>query len=177
MRRLRISTQPISMIRSPSLALRPVVSVSSTICLLNRRIPRGRYSFIGEPVGPFVLGMASVALHPMPLYLMERRQCIQLFPQIDIFNRLLVRGEPAASLPVVHPLGDSLHHVQGIGVDLDAAGPLERLERPDYRRDLHAVVRRVGFAAVELFLDALRPQERAPTARAGISPARAVAVD
>src|SRR5579859_4856097 len=159
MRRLRISTQPISMMRSPSFALSPVVSVSRTICLLNPRYP-----LVGQPVGSFVLGMPRMAFHPVPLYLMASRQRIQLLPQIDIFNRLLVGGEPAAALPVVHPLGNPFHHVQRVGVELDAARPLKRLERADCGGELHAVVSRVGLAAVELLLDALRAEQRAPAA-------------
>src|SRR5882724_11651250 len=100
MRRLRISTQPISMIRSPSLAFKPVVSVSRTICLA-----RG-YSFICQPIGSFVLRVPGVASHPVPFDVVQRRELVQAFPQIDVLDRLLVGGAPVAPLPVVHPLGD-----------------------------------------------------------------------
>src|SRR5687767_10768859 len=110
MARLRISTQPISMMRSPSLALRPVVSVSRTICLSTWN------AFVGETVRPFVLDVSGVALHPVPLDVVLRRQLVELAPQVGVLHRLLVGGAPAAPLPVVDPQRDALLHVLRIGV-------------------------------------------------------------
>src|SRR5581483_9722333 len=145
MRRLRISTQPISMMRSPSFALSPVVSVSRTICLVNFR-----YSPVGERVGSFVLRMAGVAFHPVPLYLMARRRGIELLPQVHVLHRLLVRGKPAAPLPRMQPLRDALHDVDRVRSELHPARPLERLQGADGGGQLHAVVRGLRLAAVEL---------------------------
>src|SRR5687767_12162612 len=99
--RLRISTQPISMMRSPSLGLSPVVSVSRTIC-------RKRYPFICELVRSFVFRVSGVALHPAPFYVVFGRELIQLAPQILVFHFLLVRRAPALLFPRVDPLGDPL---------------------------------------------------------------------
>src|SRR5258706_9814316 len=111
MRRLRISMQPISITRSPSLAFRPVVSVSRTICLAVNGD-----SLVRQPVGSFVLHVAGVAFHPMPLDLMQRRELVQASPQVDVLDRLPVSGAPAAALPGSHPLGDALLHVLRVRV-------------------------------------------------------------
>src|SRR5882672_4620257 len=134
--------QPISMMRSPSLAFSPVVSVSRTTCRIG--IPRG-YSLICELVGPFVFWMPGVTPNPMPLYLMLRRQLVQAPPEIFIFYRLLVSRLPLAAFPGVDPGGDALLDILRIGVELDVARALQRLERADHRGELHAVVGRRGF--------------------------------
>src|SRR5262249_56627669 len=84
---------------------------------------------------------------------------------------------PAAPLPARDPLRDALHHVERIGVEPDLARALERVERADYRRELHAVVGGLRLAAPELLLGPLGAQQRAPAAGAGIAAAGAVAVD
>src|SRR5438105_7496350 len=134
MLRLRISTQPISMMRSPSFGSRPVVSVSRTICL------NCWYSLVGEAVGPFVFRMARVPLHPVPFYRVARHRLVELAPEVLVFHRLLVRGAPAAALPAADPLRDSFHHVERVGVQAHPARTLERVERADHRGELHAVV-------------------------------------
>src|SRR4051812_5640719 len=118
MLRLRISTQPISMMRSPFLASSPVVSVSRTICRKGiPSIPASGNSFICESVCPLVLGMAGVAFYPVPFYLVTRRRPVELAPEVLVFHRLLVRGAPAAALPARDPLRDALHHVERVGVE------------------------------------------------------------
>src|SRR5262245_36503040 len=120
------------MIRSPSLALRPVVSVSRTICLTDPRlIPVYGDAPIGQRVRALVLRVAGVALDPMPLDVVLRGERVELAPQVFVLHRLLVRGAPAFSLPIADPRGDALHHVDRIGVELDAAAALQRLERAD----------------------------------------------
>src|SRR2546421_1526718 len=104
MLRLRISTQPISMIRSPFRASSPVVSVSRTICL-------NRDPLVREPVGSLVLGMPRVPLHPVPFDGMARRRLIQRQPQVDVLHRLFVRGLPPAPFPAADPFRDTLHYV------------------------------------------------------------------
>src|SRR5438445_6029878 len=113
MRRLRISTQPSSMTRSPSLGFNPVVSVSSTICLALIRYPAVR-----QLVRPLVLGVAGMAPHPVPLHIVQGCQLVQPLPLVAILHRLLVGGAPAPALPVIHPFRDPPPHVQGIGMDL-----------------------------------------------------------
>src|SRR5688572_27707626 len=100
MRRLSISTQPISMTRSPSFTFSPVVSVSRTICRITK-IPLRRYASIGKTVGALVLRMAGVALHPVPLDVVLLPQLVQLDPQVLVLHVLLVGGLPAVALPAV----------------------------------------------------------------------------
>src|SRR5882672_9048585 len=104
--------QPISITRSPILALRPVVSVSRTICL-----DANFYPLVGERVRALVLGVPGVPFHPVPPYLVPARGFVELFPEVDVLDRFLVRGEPAAPLPVVDPLGNPFLHVLGIRID------------------------------------------------------------
>src|SRR5689334_8699811 len=161
------------MMRSPSLAFSPVVSVSRTTW----RVIVIRNPLVGELVGALVFRVPGVAAHPVPLYLMFCRQLGELLPEVHVLDRLLVGRTPAAALPVVDPGRDALLHVERVRVHAHAAGPLERLERPDDGHELHAIVGRARFAAVDLLFGAFRPQDGAPAARAGIAAAGAVAVD
>src|SRR3979409_2605546 len=172
MRRLRISTQPSSMTRSPSLGFTPVVSWSSTI-----RLALIRYPAVRQLVRPLVLRVAGMALHPVPLHVVQGRQLVEPPPQVDILHRLLVGAAPASALPVMHPIRDPLRHIQGIGIELHSAGTLERLEGADRRGELHAVIGGVGLAAVELALGSPGAQQHAPAARARIAAACPVAED
>src|SRR5438552_7524565 len=115
MRRLRISTQPISMIRSPKPALRPVVSVSSTMLRIGASAQRF-HAAVGERVSALVLRMPRVPPHPVPRDAVHAGEAIELPPQIHVFHRLLAGGAPAAALPVVQPLADALLDVLRVGV-------------------------------------------------------------
>src|SRR2546425_6418035 len=103
--------QPISMMRSPSLALRPVVSVSRTTWRVIFWNP-----LVRQRVGAFVFQMPGVAAHPVPLYLMFFRQLAEALPQVHIFHRLLVGGAPAAPLPVMDPDGDAFLDVKRVRI-------------------------------------------------------------
>src|SRR5436309_11106941 len=167
--RERISTQPISMMRSPSLALRPVVSVSRTtwrVIIWN--------SFIRERVSSFIFRMPGVSAHPVPLYLMFARELLELFPQVDVFHFLLVGGAPVAALPIVDPGRDALLDVKRIRIDTDLARPLQRLERPDDRHELHAVVGRGRLSAPELLFLPFVAEDYSPAPGPGIAAARAI---
>src|SRR5258706_1674650 len=113
----------------------------------------------------------------MPLYLMFARDRIELLPEVDILDGLLVGGEPALALQGVDPLRDAILYVDGVGVDPHVARPRQGLERADDRHQLHAVVGGRRLAAEELLLLAAEAQDRAPAAGAGIAAAGAVAVD
>src|SRR5437588_5259604 len=100
------------MMRSPSLALSPVVSVSRTTW----RVIVARYPLICESVCALVFRVPGVAAHPVPLYLMSGRELLELLPQVDIFDVLLVCRAPAAALPVVDPDGDALLHIERVRI-------------------------------------------------------------
>jgi hypothetical protein len=86
-------------------------------------------------------------------------------------------GAPAVAPPVVDPAGDAVPDVFGVGMDLDLAAALERLERGDRRHQLHAVVGGHGLAARQLLLGAAGAQYGAPAAGARIARAGAVGED
>src|SRR5262249_47910942 len=161
------------MMRSPSLALSPVVSVSRTTW----RVIVVRDPPIRESVCALVFRMPGMAAHPVPLYLMLGRDPVELLPQVDVLDRLLVGGAPAAAPPVVGSGGAAPLHVERVRIQAHAARALQRLERPDHRHQLHAVVGGVGLAAVDFLLGAFGAQDRAPAAGAGVAAAGAVAVD
>ena len=51
---------------------------------------------IGQLVGTLVLRMPGMPFHPVPADAMSGDQPVQFQPQVDILNRLLVGGLPAA---------------------------------------------------------------------------------
>src|SRR5437773_6225576 len=87
MLRLRISTHPSSITRSPSLGFNPVVSVSSTICLALIGYPAVR-----QLVRPLVLGVAGMAPHPVPFHIVQRSEehTSELQSHHDLVCRLLL---------------------------------------------------------------------------------------
>src|SRR6266540_3909961 len=197
MRRLRISTQPISMIRSPKPALRPVVSVSSTMLRigpLSKKgahpllyppnqsnslfyLPQRFYPPVGERVGALVLRVSGVPFHPMPRDTVSSSDSVKLLPQIHVFHRLLVGGAPAPAFPVVQPLADAFLNVLRVGVHLNFARRLQKLERPDYGGELHTVVGGIGFATEKFPLVPARFDQCTPSARARVALAGTVRIN
>src|SRR6185369_17907679 len=84
---------------------------------------------------------------------------------------------PAAPLPVVDPLGNSLLHVLGIRVDAHPGALLERQQALDDSHEFHAVVGRLRLSAEHFLLPAAVAQEHAPAAGAGIALAGTVGID
>src|SRR5205807_6063099 len=132
---------------------------------------------VREPVDALVAGDAGVPRHPVPLELMAGGELIEPLPQVLVLHRLAGGGAPAARLPFGEPLGDAAANVFRIGVQARPHRALERLERPNHRRQLHAVVGREGFRAVELLLALARLQQCRPAAGPRIAAAGAVGVD
>ena len=67
-------------------------------------------------IGAFVLGVAGVALDPVPAHLVRLQRGVEPLPQLGILHRLLVGGAPAVALPAVDPAGDALAHILAVGV-------------------------------------------------------------
>ena len=101
---------------------------------------------------------------------------VQLLPHLGVFE-LAVAPLPAALFPVAQPpVIQGVHDILTVGIKLHGARLLERLEPFDDARELHAVVRRVLFAAGEL-LDAVSvAQDGRPAAGAGIAGACPVGI-
>src|SRR5438046_9426663 len=94
MRRLRISTQPSSITRSPSLGFNPVVSVSSTICLALIGYPAVR-----QLVRPPVLGGAGMAPNTVPCHIAQGRKLGEPRRPVGIANPLhYARAPPTTTL-------------------------------------------------------------------------------
>ena len=70
-----------------------------------------------------------MALHPVPLDVMDGTGGIEALPEFDVLHRLLVGRLPAVLLPAVDPLGDAVLHVDAVGEEADLAGPLQGLPR------------------------------------------------
>src|SRR6202023_4347030 len=102
---------------------------------------------------------------------------IKPLPEVDVLDRLLVRGAPAVLLPAMDPAGDALTDILAVGVEIDGARLLQGFERRDRRHQLHAVVGGMRLAALQFLFDIAEFQDRAPAARTGIARASAVGVD
>src|SRR5947209_20068075 len=94
----------------------------------------------GERVDPVILGMATVALDPVPLDPVAGGGVEQLLPQLGVLDGLLVGGPPAVALPIVDPPRDPVADIDAVGVEPDAAWALQGLETPDCGQELHSVV-------------------------------------
>src|SRR5262245_63006430 len=108
-----------------------------------------------------------MAFDPDPLDVVLPAELVEAQPEVLILHRLLVGGAPATPLPVVDPGADAELHVLRVGMDLHLAALGQRLERADHRGQLHAVVRGLRLAAVELAPAALVLEQDAPTSDTG----------
>ena len=96
--------------------------------------------------------------------------------QVLVLDRVAARGLPAPALPAGDPLRHRVEHQAGVRDDADAAAGRQRPQALDRGRELHAVVRRVRGAAVQLErrLSVRRHDDRGPAAGAGVAAAGAV---
>src|SRR6478672_6600713 len=105
-----------------------------------------------------------MAFHPTPFDAVPPRGVVESAPQVAFLDRLLVRGRPAAFLPVVDPLGDAFADVLAVGEQLDLARSLQGGERLDHGGQFHPVVRGGGRTPVQLFAVRSAGQDDTPTA-------------
>ena len=145
--------------------------------LSRRAVQELKRRVAGEPVGAFVLGMAGMALHPVPLDPVRRGGVEQFLPQLGILDRLLRRRLPAVAAPAVDPLGDAVADIDAVGGEDHLAGALQRLQRADRGEQLHAVVGGHRLAAGKFLLVRAGADHGAPPAGAGIALAGAVGED
>src|SRR5450756_1389697 len=109
--------------------------------------------------------MTGMAFHPVPMHGVKGERRIQTLPEVDILDRTLVGGAPTVALPAMNPTHDAVAQVLAVGVNIDHAGPLERLQRRDRRHQFHSVIGGVRLAALELLLVVAESQNCAPAAR------------
>src|SRR6267142_6917460 len=156
----------------------PAMTNTKFTSILQRRLqPRYGNALARQLIGAFVGVVAGVALDPMPAHLVLMPQPIQPLPQIDVLDRLFVRGAPAVLFPAMDPAGDALTHILAVGVEIDRARLLQSLQRRDRRHQLHAVIGGMRLAALQFLLDVAEFQDRAPAAGPGIARACAVSVN
>src|ERR1700761_4664925 len=74
----------------------------------------------GQLVGALIQVVPRMSAHPVPLYLMLAESGLEPLPEIDILDRLLVRGAPAVAFPVRHPGHDAVAQILAVGVNIDA---------------------------------------------------------
>ena len=122
-----------------------------------------------------------MALHPLPAQLSSLGDtggnAVQPLPELGILHRLFRSRLPATLFPAGQPLGDTLDDVLGIGVELHRAGTGQCLQ-PLYRRhQFHAVIGRLRFRAVQVFLLPLESQAGAPATRPRIAATGAIGID
>src|SRR5471030_1593727 len=73
--------------------------------------PRHRDAVARQLVGALIGVVTGMALDPVPAHLVLVQRRVQPLPQIDVLDRLLVRGAPAVPLPAMDPAGDALTHI------------------------------------------------------------------
>src|SRR5262245_18089794 len=127
-------------------------------------------------VSALIERVTSMAAHPMPAHLVRRHGGIELLPEIDVLDRLLVGGAPAVALPAMNPLHDAVAQILAIGMEIDQAGPLQGLQGPNRSQEFHALVGGVRLAALELLLVVAEGKDRAPAARPRIAGTGSVGV-
>ena len=114
-----IQTAPAAAALGAAPAARPARRARSIRRLIRRRASRTeRRRVAGERVGAVVLGMAAMALHPMPFDPVRRGGLDQLLPELGILDRLAVGGAPAVLAPAVDPFGDAVADIDAVGVEL-----------------------------------------------------------
>src|SRR6185312_6253786 len=123
----------------------------------------------GQLVRAIVVDVQCVAFRPRPFHPMPRDLLIEVFPEIAVHNGLFLRRDPAAFFPSGDPLRDAVLQVFGIRHDLNLALFLQYAKAFNRGRELHAVVRRVGLAAVNFFLVRTMAQYRGPSSGTWIS--------
>ncbi len=70
-----------------------------------------------------------MTLDPVQRDLVSLARRLQRLPEFDVLDRFIVGGLPALFLPAENPLGDAILDVSAIGVKIDLARGLQRIER------------------------------------------------
>src|SRR5437870_8795413 len=101
---------------------------------------RLRAGLARQLVGALVDRMAGVTAQPVPMHFVALQRRVELLPQVDVAHRLPVGGAPAIAFPDMDPFGDAAAQVLAVGMEIEDARALERLERRDGGGELHAIV-------------------------------------
>src|ERR1700730_18713266 len=102
---------------------------------------------------------------------------MELVPQVDVLHRLSIGGAPAVALPLVDPRRDADAQIFAVGVEVNQTRSFERFERCDRRRQFHAVIGAVEFAAFPFLLWLAESADRTPATGPPIRRAASVGVN
>ena len=101
-------------------------------------------------IAAFVFRMPGVTFYPFPFDLMMAERRIQPLPQVDVLNRLLIGGLPAALfqlwIQLVIPA-----QVLAVGAERHFTGLRQRFQRHDGRHHLHTVIGGAIKPALKVF--------------------------
>jgi hypothetical protein len=129
-------------------------------------------------VAALVLLVAVVTADPMDAQRVDVHQREQLLPQIPIRDHAAGRPSPPVRLPPARPpFGDAVHDVLRVAEQVDLARLLERLERLDGRRQLHAIVGRSSKSADDLLMVRRMFQNRRVSSRTRVPEACTIRED
>ena len=115
-----------------------------------------------------------MAFDPDPFNLVTVASGFERLPQVFILHGLFRSGFPAIAFPTVDSLGQAVFDIGAVCVERHLARLFQRVERFNRGHELHAIVRRIGLTAMQLFAVVARDKQRAPAARAWIAATCAV---
>ena len=143
--------------------------------MLVRHISCGIGGDLRQTVTHFVLAMTCMAFNPLPADIVTAGGRIEAFPEIDVFDWLLLRRDPSVTLPAFHPERHAVFKILAVGMQDHVAGVLQTLQRNQGAHHLHPIVGRAVEALRKLALFASILENDAVTARpARIFEARAI---
>ena len=95
--------------------------------MLVRHISCGIGGDLRQTVTHFVLAMTCMAFNPLPADIMTTGGRVETFPEIHVFDWLLLRRDPSVTLPAFHPERHAVFKILAVGMQDHVAGVLQTL--------------------------------------------------
>ena len=133
--------------------------------MLVRHISCGIGGDLRQTVTHFVLAMTCMAFNPLPADIMTTGGHVETFPEIHVFDWLLLRRDPSVTLPAFHPERHAVFKILAVGMQDHVAGVLQTLQRNQGAHHLHPIVGRAVEALRKLALFASILENDTVTAR------------
>ena len=128
-------------------------------------------------IASLIVGMAGMALNPLPGNGMLSRQLVELTPKVLVFDRFLVERFPPPGFPSPHPAGNAIFEILRIS---ENRGFTRLCQRPQGRNGglhFHPIVGRGRRASAHLPAEFLVTQDSRPAPRPGIALASAIGIN
>lgn len=109
--------------------------------------------------------MTGMTFNPLPADIVTAGGRIETFPEIDVFDWLLLRRDPSVTLPAFHPERHAVFKILAVGMQDHIAGVLQTLQRNQGAHHLHPIVGRALETLRKLALFASILENDAVTAR------------